>query len=87
MSNKADVLMLVGVLPVIADIIEDNYGTTFRFNVKKKATQLVDEIRKMDETIMDGAEINVVEEQHRIALSFRQWYKDHFKENKQNEIN
>lgn len=79
MSKTDDVLMLVGVLPVIADIIEDNYGDTLKYSVKKKAKELVEEIRKMDHHLMDGAEINVIEEQHRIGLAFRAWYKEHFK--------
>jgi hypothetical protein len=81
MDSTANVLTLVGVLPVIADIIEDEYGNSFRFKVKQKARELVEEIRKMDTSIMDGADINVIEEQHRIALSFRQWQKEHFNTN------
>ena len=78
MKNDFDLLVLTGVLPVIADIIEDNYGDTLRFNVKKKAVELVTEIRKMDVAIMNDADINVIEQQHAIGLSFRQWIKDHF---------
>lgn len=79
MNSEANKLTLVGVLPVIADIIEDEYGNSLRFKVKQKARELVEEIRKMDEAVMSkDTTLAEHEEQHRIALSFRQWQRDHF---------
>lgn len=78
MKSDVNKLVLVGVLPVLADIIEDEYGKSLRFNVKKKARELVDEIRKMDEATLEGSTTPEHEEQIRIGQSFRQWIHDHF---------
>lgn len=72
-------LTLVGVLPVLADYMEDLNGTIFTKQVKNKCNMLLAEIRRIDNIIMQGTEIGIIEEQHNIWLAFRQWQRETFK--------
>jgi hypothetical protein len=76
-------LTLVGVLPVLADYMEDLNGTIFTKQVKNKCNMLLAEIRRIDNIIMQGTEIGIIEEQHNIGLAFRNWQKENFKDKQQ----
>lgn len=77
-EELADLLMLSGVLPVIADKLEDLNVSVFTQNLKRKTTMLIDEIRKLDSQLMQGTDLSIIEQQHNIGLSFRNWQKENF---------
>lgn len=68
-----DYLMVVSVLPVIADKLEDLIGPVFKKSLKQRANMLIEEIRKHDRQIMDSASLEGMEQQNAIAIAFRQW--------------
>ena len=73
-------LTIVGVLPVLADYMEDLNGTLFTKELKNKCNMLLNEIRRVDERIMQGTGIDIIEQQHNIGLAFRNWQKENFKD-------
>lgn len=77
-EELSDLLMLAGVLPVIADKLEDLNVSVFSQNLKRKATMLIEEIRKNDANLLQGGDITIFEEQNNIGISFREWCKTNF---------
>ena len=78
-SNEKKLLVLCGVLPVLADFIEDlNLEYVFSKNIKRKANMLMDEIRQNDERILKHTDIQTQSQQVDIQIAFRQWIKDNF---------
>jgi hypothetical protein len=80
--NKDEIeklLTLVGVLPVLADFMEDLNSSVFTQSLKNKCNLLIKEIRQKDELLMRGTDLTIIEQQHNIGLAFRQWHKQNFK--------
>lgn len=76
MNQEIKLLASVGLLPVLADFLEDlNEEKAFRTNVKIKAQNLISQIRAFDELIMNTASAEAGEQQVNIQLAFRQWLK------------
>lgn len=74
MNNEIKLLASVGILPVLADFLEDlNEDKAFKTNVKIKAQNLINQIRTFDELIMNSATQDAGEQQVNIQLAFRQW--------------
>jgi len=74
-EQQRKLLTVVGVLPVIADLIKD---IEFFQDVKRKANLFPQAVRKADEKIMDGTNQKVGSEQVNIQLAFRNWMKENF---------
>jgi hypothetical protein len=77
-EKQQKILVLAGVLPAIADIIEDLNDELFKQNLKRLANQLHAEIRKNDEMILNKVGIKISEEQVNITRSFNLWVKKNF---------
>jgi hypothetical protein len=78
-SNEKKLLVLCGVLPVLADFIEDlNLEYVFSKNIKRKANMLMDEIRQNDERILKHTDMQTQSQQVDIQIAFRQWIKENF---------
>lgn len=77
-EKQQKILVLAGVLPAIADIIEDLNDDLFRQNLKRVARQLHDEIRKNDEMILRETGIDISTEQVNITRAFNLWIKKNF---------
>ena len=74
MKEETKLLAVVGVLPVIADLIEDLVDTgRFKRDAKVHVNNLVAHIRRLDTKIMSGADVDVVEQQIDVQRAFRQW--------------
>ena len=64
----------MGILPVLADFIEDmNDKKIFKKAIKMRANHLLDEIRKADKEFLDDAQSEIWNQQMDIQLAFRQW--------------
>jgi len=78
-SNEKKLLVLCGVLPVLADFIEDlNMEFVFSKNIKRKANMLMDEIRHNDERILKHTDMETQSQQIDIQIAFRQWINENF---------
>jgi hypothetical protein len=77
-EKQQKILVLAGVLPAIADIIEDLNDELFKQNLKRLANQLHAEIRKNDEMILYKTGIKISEEQVNITRAFNLWVKKNF---------
>ena len=77
-EKQQKILVLAGILPAIADIIEDLNDELFKQNLKRLANQLHAEIRKNDEMILNKVGIKISEEQVNITRSFNLWVKKNF---------
>lgn len=76
MKNTTKLLALCGILPVLADFIEDlNDNKIFTKQVKMKANHLHEEIRKIDAKIMQTDDIRIHAQQVQIGNEFRNWLK------------
>lgn len=83
-KNKK-LLVLCGVLPVLADFIEDlNMEKTFTKTIKHRANSLMEEIRKNDERLLNNTGLELQTQQIEIQLSFRKWVNENFKEDESN---
>jgi hypothetical protein len=77
MRKEHKLVALCAVLPVLADWIEDlNDQTVFKRDLKRKANMLMQEIRKVDNQVLqvygeDREEI--YQQQVQLQLLFRQW--------------
>ena len=71
-ANETEAIKIIAIAPVVADIYED---AGFRFKTKKLANDVVRAIRKLDEHIMNTAELDATEEQIKAQIAFRQWLK------------
>jgi hypothetical protein len=79
MTKEQKLLALCGVLPVLGDFIEDlNDQGVFKQVIKQKAAMLLQEIQKVDATILTGGSIDVFQQQIEIQQSFRQWVEQNF---------
>jgi len=78
-EELSKLLALVGVLPVLADFMEDLNSSVFTKQVKNKCNLLLTEIRRIDTQLMQGTDLSIIEQQHNIGLAFRQWQKEKFK--------
>ena len=78
-DDKAQkMLVLAGVLPVLADMIEDLNDNLFKQTLKFKAKALYDEIRKNDEMILKNTGVELADEQIKIQRAFHLWVKSGF---------
>lgn len=77
-ENAQKMLVLAGILPVIADMIEDLNDNLFKQTLKFKAKALYDEIRKNDEMILKNTGVELANEQIRIQRAFHLWIKSGF---------
>lgn len=78
-ETEKKLLVLCGVLPVLADYIEDlNMEFVFLKNIKRKANMLMDEIRQNDERILKHTDMEVNAQQIDIQRAFRQWVQENF---------
>jgi hypothetical protein len=74
MKEETKLLAVVGVLPVIADFLEDLVETgRFKRDAKVHVGNLIAHIRRLDTKIMTGADVDVVEQQIDVQRAFRQW--------------
>lgn len=86
LERQQKILVLAGVLPAIADIIEDLNDNLFRQNLKRIANQLYEEIRKNDEMILRATGVKLSEEQVNITRAFNLWIKKNFNVEEAHEI-
>jgi hypothetical protein len=79
MTKEQKLLALCGVLPVLGDFIEDlNDQGVFKRVIKQKANMLLQEIQRVDETILEGGNMDIFQQQIEIQQSFRQWVEQNF---------
>jgi hypothetical protein len=79
MTREQKLLALCGVLPVLGDFIEDlNDQGVFKRVIKQKATMLLQEIQRVDATILEGGNMDIFQQQIEIQQSFRQWVEQNF---------
>ena len=67
-QKEQELVAAIGILPVLADFLEDLH---FSQTMKMKVNHTINSIRSLDNYIMRYAPIEVVEEQHNVALWFR----------------
>jgi len=76
MTQELKLLASIGILPVLADFLEDlNEDKAFRTDMKMATQNLIGQIRKLDERIMKNASAETSEQQVNIQIAFRQWIK------------
>lgn len=74
MTQEIKLLASIGILPVLADFLEDlNEDKAFRTDMKIATQNLIAQIRKMDERVMKNASAETSEQQVNIQIAFRQW--------------
>jgi hypothetical protein len=79
MTKEQKLLALCGVLPVLGDFIEDlNDQGVFKRVIKQKANMLLEEIQRVDATILEGGNMDIFQQQIEIQQSFRQWVEQNF---------
>jgi hypothetical protein len=78
LEKQQKLLVLAGVLPAIADIIEDLNDVLFKQELKRAANTLHQQIRKNDEMILRKTGIKLSDEQVLITRSFNLWIKKNF---------
>jgi hypothetical protein len=79
MTREQKLLALCGVLPVLGDFIEDlNDQGVFKRVIKQKANMLLQEIQRVDATILEGGNMDIFQQQIEIQQSFRQWVEQTF---------
>ncbi len=67
-------LATIGLLPVIADFIEDlNDQNLLTREMKLKLNNVMHQIRTIDKKVMDSANDTVIDEQIKMQMAFRQW--------------
>jgi hypothetical protein len=75
MTNEQKLLAVVAILPVMADLLED----VKIYNQSKKYGNLfINEVRKVDNTIIKDAELEAQSQQVNIQRAFIQWLKTEF---------
>jgi hypothetical protein len=67
-AKERELTMAISILPVLADYLEDQ---AFNQMTKLKTNNLISMIRSLDRYFMDIASVEAIEEQHTIALWFR----------------
>jgi hypothetical protein len=74
MNNDLKLIAATAILPVLADFLEDlNEDKAFRTEMKIATLNLISQIRKLDERIMNNASNETSEQQVNIQIAFRQW--------------
>ena len=77
MTKNHKLVTLSAVLPVLADFIDDlNDQFVFKQDLKRKANILADEIRKVDNRLLNTHEVNreeIFKQQIELQLEFRKW--------------
>lgn len=83
MTKEHKLVTLSAVLPVLADFIDDlNDQFVFKQDLKRKANILADEIRKVDNRLLqvqDGNSEEIFKQQVDLQLEFRNWIKETIK--------
>jgi hypothetical protein len=83
MTKQHKLVALSAVLPVLADFIEDlNDQYVFKQDLKRKANILADEIRKVDNRVLQVYGENreeIYQQQVELQLLFRQWIEETIK--------
>jgi hypothetical protein len=75
MTNEQKLLAVVAILPVMADLLED----VKIYNQSKKYGNLfINEVRKVDNTIIKDAGLEAQSQQVNIQRAFIQWLKTEF---------
>jgi hypothetical protein len=77
MNNEQKLLAVVALLPVLADLLED--VPLYRM-CKRHGNAFIDEVRKVDNIIINDAELEAQSQQVNIQRAFRQWIETEFKE-------
>jgi len=75
MNQEQKLLAFVGILPVLADLIED--VELYQMS-KKRANMFVDEVRRVDNIIIKDAQLDAQSQQVNIQRAFIQWLKTEF---------
>jgi hypothetical protein len=75
MTQEQKILAVVGILPVIADLMEDI--PLFRM-VKVRGNKFIEEVRKVDNIIIADAQLEAQSQQVNIQRAFLQWLKTEF---------
>jgi hypothetical protein len=75
MTQEQKLLAVVGILPVLADLLED--VKLFR-NSKKYANLFLNEVRHVDNRIIKDAQLEAQSQQVNIQRAFLQWLKTEF---------
>lgn len=78
LKTETKLLGAVGVMPVLADFLEDQ---DFNQQMKMIANDLIASVRRFDNYFMRDADIELIEQQNNINLAFRQWLKSMENEN------
>jgi hypothetical protein len=80
MRKEHKLVALCAVLPVLADFIDDlNEQYVFKQGLKRKANILVDEIRKVDNQVLQVYGKNreeIYQQQIELQLLFRKWVQE-----------
>lgn len=83
MTKQHKLVTLSAVLPVLADFIEDlNDQFVFKQDLKRKANMLAEEIRRIDNRVLqvDGENREeIFKQQIELQLEFRNWVTDTIK--------
>ena len=83
-EQLAKMLTIVGVMPVLADLIDDCIDDKLiQFDMKKAYNELNKHIRRIDEKITKGMDIETSEQQVALQRAFRQWMSEAFKTDEQ----
>ena len=72
MKQETKLLSAIGIMPVLADFLEDQ---KFNQQMKMVANDLIASIRRFDNYFMRDADIELIDQQVNIQLAFRQWLK------------
>jgi len=72
MKQETKLLGAIGILPVLADFLEDQ---EFNQQMKMVANSLIASIRRFDNYFMRDADIELIDQQVNIQIAFRQWLK------------
>lgn len=77
LTPNEKLIAVVGILPVLADLMED----VKLFQLSKKYGNLfIEEVRKVDNTIIQDAELEAQSQQVNIQRAFVQWLQNEFVE-------
>ena len=80
MTDEQKYTAIACVIPVIADLLEDLNEDFFKQHIKVASKNLIAQIRRLDEFLMDKAPLEDIENQIDAQLSFRNWVKENFVE-------
>jgi len=72
MKQETKLLGAIGIMPVLADFLEDQ---EFNQQMKMVANDLIASIRRFDNYFMRDVDIELIDQQIQIQLAFRQWLK------------